>query len=140
MILRERERDQFVVPIIYAFISWFLYVPWLGIELWLIGKDTLTNWATWPGPALQSFKEDYKNINYPTFLIIFSREVFPNNLIHDFWKCKYTYKWGNTTTWVLSVWPSSQAQRSKGFAVSPVLEGTFFILWWYLNTKLKLSS
>ena len=27
-----REKHQFVVSLSYAFIGWFLYVPWLGIE------------------------------------------------------------------------------------------------------------
>ena len=31
MIFRERER--FLVPLIYVFTRWFLYVPWLGIKL-----------------------------------------------------------------------------------------------------------
>ena len=29
---RESERHQFVVLLIYAFIGWFFYVPWPGIE------------------------------------------------------------------------------------------------------------
>ena len=29
---REREKHQFAVPLIYAFIGWFLYVPWLDVE------------------------------------------------------------------------------------------------------------
>ena len=29
---RQRERHWFVVPLIYAFISWFLYVPWWDIN------------------------------------------------------------------------------------------------------------
>ena len=48
----EWERHRFVGPLIYAFIGWFLYVPWLGIEPATLGygDDSLTNWATWPGP------------------------------------------------------------------------------------------
>ena len=48
---KEREKRWFVYPCIYAFIGWFLYVPWLGIEpVTLACQDnTLTNWATWPG-------------------------------------------------------------------------------------------
>ena len=48
---RERERHQFVVPLIYSFIGWFLYVPWLGIEpaTLVYWDDALTNWATCPG-------------------------------------------------------------------------------------------
>ena len=47
----ERERHQFVVPLIYAFSGWFLYVPWLGLNShpWHIGDHALTSWATWPG-------------------------------------------------------------------------------------------
>ena len=33
MIFRKREKHQFVVPLTYAFIVWFLYLPWLGTEL-----------------------------------------------------------------------------------------------------------
>ena len=28
----ERERHQYIVPLIYAFMGWLLQVPWLGIE------------------------------------------------------------------------------------------------------------
>ena len=38
-----------VVPLIYAFICWFLYVPWLGDWTWAYWDDALTNWATQPG-------------------------------------------------------------------------------------------
>ena len=44
----ERERKhQFVVPLIYAFISWFLYVPWWEMEpaTLVYWDDALTNWA-----------------------------------------------------------------------------------------------
>ena len=42
---------------IYAFIGWFLHVPWSGIEpsTLVYQDDALTNWATWPGPALRTF-------------------------------------------------------------------------------------
>ena len=48
---RERERERFVVPLIYTAIGWFLYVPWPGIELATLAywEDVLTNWATQPG-------------------------------------------------------------------------------------------
>ena len=53
----EREREEkhwFVVPLIYAFISYFLYVPWTGIEPTTLANwdDILTNWATQLGPSL----------------------------------------------------------------------------------------
>ena len=35
----ERENHQCVVPLIYVFIGWFLFVPWLGIE-----PTTLVYW------------------------------------------------------------------------------------------------
>ena len=49
----------FVVPLIYAFMGWFLYVPWPGIEPATLAywDDTLTNWATWPGPENAILKE-----------------------------------------------------------------------------------
>ena len=47
---KEREKQWFVFPLIYAFIGWFLYVPWLGIEppKLMYWDDTLANWATQP--------------------------------------------------------------------------------------------
>ena len=48
---REKEKHQFVVPLISVFINCFLYVPWLGIKSATLAyqNDALTNWATWPG-------------------------------------------------------------------------------------------
>ena len=53
---RESERHQLVVPLIYAFIGCFLYVPWPGIEPATLAyqDDALTDWATQPGPGLQT--------------------------------------------------------------------------------------
>ena len=50
----EREKHWPIVPLIYAFIGWFLYVPCPGIESTTFGYwgDTITNWATWPGLML----------------------------------------------------------------------------------------
>ena len=47
----ERKRDWFVVPLIFAFIRWFLYVPWTGIESTTLTyqDDALPNWAAQPG-------------------------------------------------------------------------------------------
>ena len=44
----EKEKHQFVVSPIYAFIGWFLYVPWPEIKPTTLTyrKDALTNWAT----------------------------------------------------------------------------------------------
>ena len=46
-----REKHQFVVPLSYAFIGWFLYVPWSKIEpaTFLYWDNALTNWVTQPG-------------------------------------------------------------------------------------------
>ena len=46
----DRQRHQFVVPLIYAFIGWFLYVPWPGIKPATLAcqDDAPTNWATQP--------------------------------------------------------------------------------------------
>ena len=49
---REREIDLLpVVPVIYASSGWFLYTPWLEIELATLeyGHDAIINWITWPG-------------------------------------------------------------------------------------------
>ena len=46
----ERKKHWFAVLLIYAFIGWFLYVPWLGIKLATVAHkdDEQSNWATWP--------------------------------------------------------------------------------------------
>ena len=48
---REKQKLQFVVPLIDTLIGWFLYMAWLGIEPTTLEywDDALTNWATWPG-------------------------------------------------------------------------------------------
>ena len=50
----EREKHWSVVPRIYMFIGWFLYVPWPGIRLTTLMylDDALTNPSTRPGPQL----------------------------------------------------------------------------------------
>ena len=62
----ERKKHQFVVPLIYAFISWFLYVPWPGIKTapLVYYDDALTNWATGQG------------------MYLFSSELFPTFFFH----------------------------------------------------------
>ena len=47
---REKERNnRYVVPLLYSFIGWFLYVPWPGIEpTTLVYLDN-----TLPGQGLQ---------------------------------------------------------------------------------------
>ena len=54
---RQTDRHWFVVPLIYAFIGWFLYVPWLGIESATVVNwdNALTKWATWPWPYIRPF-------------------------------------------------------------------------------------
>ena len=51
---KRRGRHQFVVPLVYAFIGFFLYVPWLGIEPATLTylDSTLTSWEMWPGPSV----------------------------------------------------------------------------------------
>ena len=46
----DREKHWFVVPLIYAFVGWFLYVPWLEMELATLvyGDNVLSNWAARP--------------------------------------------------------------------------------------------
>ena len=41
----------FIVLLIYAFICWFLYVPWPGVKPATLAyqNDSLTRWDTWPG-------------------------------------------------------------------------------------------
>ena len=48
---RGREKHLFVVPLVYAFIGWFLYVPWSEIKPTMLARqdNTPTNWATQPG-------------------------------------------------------------------------------------------
>ena len=49
---RQTDRHQFVVPLDYAFIRSFLYVPWLAMEPTTLAyrDNALNNWATWQGP------------------------------------------------------------------------------------------
>ena len=53
----EREEHQFVVPLIYIFIVWFLHVPWLGIQPATLAywDNALTHWATWPRQFCNNF-------------------------------------------------------------------------------------
>ena len=48
---KEKEKHWFVVPLIYAFIGWFLNVPWLGIKptTLMYQDDTVTSLAILPG-------------------------------------------------------------------------------------------
>ena len=62
-----RERDQFVVVLIYAFIGCFLCEPWLRIEpaTLVYPDDALIHWAAQPGPLsiflLNTFHRLYDN-------------------------------------------------------------------------------
>ena len=58
LLILERQRHQFVVTLLYAFIGWLLYVPWPRIEptTLVYRNDVPTNWATWPVPAICFFK------------------------------------------------------------------------------------
>ena len=49
----EREKHWFV-PVIYAFIAWFSYVPWLEIEPATLAyqDDALNQLSTWPEPIV----------------------------------------------------------------------------------------
>lgn len=71
----SKERETSVVcPTICAFISWFLYVSWPGIETATLAyrKNALTNWTSPPGlPGfLRSyFHERKSNWSSSTFLL-----------------------------------------------------------------------
>ena len=52
--VREEERERFVVPLIYAFIGWYLYVPCPEIKPTTLA-DALTNRATGPDLQLHTF-------------------------------------------------------------------------------------
>ena len=55
---RERgSRERFAVLLIYAFIGWFLYVPWWDIKPVILAyQDGVpTNCATWPGSTWLHF-------------------------------------------------------------------------------------
>ena len=49
---RERRKHRFVIPLIDAFIGWFLCVRWLEIEPTSLAywDDAVTTWAARPGP------------------------------------------------------------------------------------------
>ena len=52
----ERVKHWFVVPLVDAFIGWFLYVPWFW---WEVGDEAPTNWATSPGLAAPILKTSF---------------------------------------------------------------------------------
>ena len=57
LLQREEGRKHLcVVPLSDAFVGWFLYVPWLGIEPIVLAyrDNVLTNRATPPGPQFLS--------------------------------------------------------------------------------------
>ena len=62
---RERGKERFVIPLIYAFIGWFLYVSWPGIEPTTLAyrDDALTNWVNQPGPRYVWFSS-YRNFQF----------------------------------------------------------------------------
>ena len=66
----EREKHQFVILLIYAFIGWCLHVPWLGIEptTLVYWEDALTNWATWAGPSFSFFFPSFLHVNFVCIL------------------------------------------------------------------------
>ena len=87
--MREKEKHQFVVLLIYAFIGWFLYVPWPGLnpQSWCI-RTTL--WPTeLPGQGCKpSFAalciyiiERYSAIKRNTLLIYVSMWVNFTNIM-----------------------------------------------------------
>ena len=57
---RERGQHLLVIPLIYAFTDWFLYVPWPAIKPMTLanGDDALTNWATWPRRTRSYYTRD----------------------------------------------------------------------------------
>lgn len=52
--LRKRERNWFIVPLVYEFISWLEYVPLPGIKHTTLAYwgDIVASWATPPGQML----------------------------------------------------------------------------------------
>ena len=64
LLILEREKHQFVVPLICAFIGCFLYVPWPRIEPATLAywDNTLTNWASLPEPIFMILQKNLKEI------------------------------------------------------------------------------
>ena len=79
--MRQREKHQFIVLLIDAFIGWFLYVPWPGFEpMTLVHRDNaLTNWTTQPGLPFLFFMP----LNYWTEPIVY--------LMSHLWICLIVY-------------------------------------------------
>ena len=82
---REREKHQCIVPLTYAFTSWFFYVSWLGTEpATLVCEDNaLAHWATQPGPEDSLFQGfpmlGFLHINIISLLtVVSSRRVRVN--------------------------------------------------------------
>lgn len=79
--VREKEKHRFVVPCIYSFIGWWLYVPWLEIEPSTLahGDSTLTTWAPGQGSCSlfllnshlnfsHKFQEDFQDYYFKDYI------------------------------------------------------------------------
>ena len=62
----EREKHQFVVPLIYTFSGWFLYVPRLGVKPKTLAYrgDTLTTWAPARAPRHSWLSKDHSSLTW----------------------------------------------------------------------------
>ena len=84
---REREREvNFIVPLIYIFIGWFLYVPWPKIKPATLAYqgDVLTNWATQPGSLSVSYIRCVATVLSFICFILSSSSVLNTNFVVKF--------------------------------------------------------
>ena len=89
---RGREKHQFVVPLIEAFIGCFLYMPWLGIE-----PGTLVYQEVPCQGSFHSLKECYdKNLQAPRFCHGLSCIFWVDNWERIHWFKGHLYSWETT--------------------------------------------
>lgn len=46
--IREKEKHQFVIPLVYTFIVWFLYLPW-PCSVGIAGRQCSNHWTSGQG-------------------------------------------------------------------------------------------
>ena len=93
---REREKHWFAVAHIYAFIGWFLCVPWPGSATSSFWDNVPTSRATWPGPI-------HRLSFYLSMDLVFSSVsiflIFKRSFV--FSECSYLFK--KIASWRLTI-------------------------------------
>ena len=103
---KQREKHRFVVPLIYAFIGWFLYVPWFGIEPTTLAyrDDALTNWATWPGSKWEFSHSYIRALHRVTEPHGVGRKHWTGLNISPSWPNNWSSKSGHSSVLLIVMW------------------------------------